>query len=165
MIKSFWQQTQQFRDEVKELIFDFNISSLYKKDAYNGDFQQITINGEFVTITIKQQRLYENRLSYKTNVIGDIIVNMSDNDGNKSEYEYNCFLSLLSWRFEDYSFRLFVPSTVISNTDILYFVSILQDHQNPIISTVFEQVVYYNSLDGAEPIVEKYKFVIENKKV
>jgi hypothetical protein len=163
-MKSFFEQSEEFKNDVKSLLSNFNISLLYTKDAYDNDYQKIILNGNIVEITIKQERLYKSTLSYKTNTIGEITIYMKDANDNESRYEYNYFLNnILNWEYETYTYRLIVPNEIISKDDVKPFISLLIAHENPIASTTFEQIVYFNRLDGAESLVSKYNLKIENK--
>jgi len=163
-MNSFWQQTEAFRNEVKQLLADFNIGQLYSKDAYNEDKQLITLSGEIVTITIFQKRLYENRMPHKTNCVGDVTIIMSDEIENECIYEYNYFLKLLSWTQPDYSFRMIVPSSLLSDEIMKQFTVKIITNKLPTDSPETEQIVYFNNIDGGEILLQLYPQIILEQK-
>jgi len=161
-MNSYYDLPENIRIEIIELLSDFNISDLYKKAAYDKNIQKIILTGENVNLTIYQDRLYQNRLSYKTNCTGDISL-VINYDNQEINYKYDDLLYIISWVDTNYNYRLIVPSEIISNSDVIPFISAVISHKNTIISTDFEQIIYFNSLDGAESLVSKYNLIIENK--
>lgn len=62
--------TQEQKDEFLILYQNADISKLYEKECYAGDFQILELSEN---ITLKYERLYKNVMPHKTNSNGDII--------------------------------------------------------------------------------------------
>ena len=162
-MNSYYELPLNIREEIKELLATFDISNLYLKAAYNGDYQLINLIGENVSLIIKQERLYKDRLSYKTNCVGDItlVINYLDSE---IKYKLDELLYILSWIFDDYIFRMIVPSSLLSNEIIKQFTVKIIESNLPTISNDTEQFIYYNDLDGGEILLTMFpQIIIENK--
>lgn len=141
MEKSFYAQSTVFKTVVLELLANFNLSSLYSKNAYVGDYQKVVLQGQNITLEIFQERLYKKTKSYKTNTVGEVYIKMYDKFENESNYTYNEFLKIVNWDFDDKGFRLIIPSILLPQ--IKQFVKIAIENNLSTSSTETEQIIYY----------------------
>ena len=143
MTKSFYAQSSEFRNEALQLLSQIDMPALYLKSSYKGEYQEISITGATITLTIRQERLYKNIYQYKTNTIGDKIIIMTDSFDNSSEYKYDDFIKIIEWEFPERDFRLIIPSSLL--TTIKTFVAAAIERGLPSKSTNTEQIIYYTS--------------------
>jgi len=157
---SYYQLNIQQRNEIKEYIDNFNMSSLLNKSAYKGDKQEFDYIGTYVTIKIVATRLYPFMNIHRTNIVGDIIIIIND----ELQYTLTNLKYLISWKSDICSLRMVVPSNLLSEDLLKFFTKKIIEQGNITESTETEQIVYFNEMDGGEVLLTTYpQIIIEQK--
>lgn len=162
-MKSYYQMESDIRTEAKDIINNFNYSTLYTKEACFYGWQVVKVTGNLCDITFRAKRLYPDTQKYKTNTETNIYLYISDKAGNVVEYNLIDFKKIIDWHFPERPHRLIIPNILLSKKNIKPLINKVLNNNLPTYSSEAEHFVYYTDLDGAENIIKKYNtIIIEN---
>ena len=151
------------KQKLKDFIHSFALSDLLKKTAYKGKLQEVIYDFEGLRIRVYANRLYPNMKSYKTNIQGDVRVEIS----NGSELFTTTLPELeklVDWEEDGYSYRMIVPNVILAETMVKPFIVSTIELNLPVYSNDYAQVTYYNELGGGQSLLDTHpQIIIENK--